>query len=261
MNLRIHRLAAPLLATLLFLPFIPMGLWTIANKWQFPNFWPQELGLRGWRLFIQNGGYSAIFNSFVIGALVVAVVVPLSFMAAAALSQAESIVTKILSGILFLPVFLPPFVLVMGVTTGSVEINLSAKVGVILTLSVLALPYSTFILRSALLNYGSRWEEEGKLLGAKNRHLIFMIRIPMLRNAILAAALVAFLIGWSDYIVTLTVGGGQVLTLPILIGSSVSAPGNDAALAAMSVASIGLPVLLIFVIRALTSKWKIGDAK
>lgn len=238
------RSVSVLLALFLLLPITPLVFWSFANKWQFPHAFPQKFGFCGWASFFTNGGVAAVGQSMLIGWLTVALVVPLSFSAARIITNSRNWYIRIFEAILFLPVFLPPFVLVMGVTTGSIVVGASPLLAVVATISVLAMPYSVFVLRSAFINYGMGWEEEGKLLGAKNWAIIFRIRIRMLQKPILAAALIAFLIGWSDYIVTLTVGGGQILSLPLLIGSAASAPGNDSTLATMSLVSIFLPVIL-----------------
>jgi len=240
------------LTAILLLPLAPLGIWSFANRWQYPQSFPQAVGLEGWGNFFSTGGVSAIAHSMLIGFFVSVVVVPLSFIAAQVITQSRGRTIRVAEGILFLPVFLPPFVLVMGVTTGSIAINIPAEMAVVATLSVLAMPYATFIFRSAFLNYGTAWEEEGELLGANNLQLLIKVRLPMLHNSILAAALIAFLIGWSDYIVTLIVGGGQILTLPLLIGASSSQPGNDSALAVMSIFSIAIPVLVVGVLHVIT---------
>ena len=242
------------LIILLIAPFIPIAFWSFANRWQYPHPLPQILGIQGWRNFLATDGVAATINSVTIGLVVTALALPLSFMATWVLSHLRGWSLRILQSILFLPAFIPPFVLVMGVTTGSITIHLPPEIAVIITLTVLALPYTTYIFRSAILNYGVIWEEEGKLLGANETQLLMRIRIPMLRNAILAASLAAFLIGWSDYIVTLTVGAGQILSLPLLLGSSASGPGSDSSVAVMSIVSILIPVLLAASIRVTAKK-------
>lgn len=250
----IQKYSTLFLAAVLLLPLVPITLWSFANKWHYPQTWPQILGVQGWRNFFLTGGAAAVTHSILIGVLVAVVVIPSSFMAARVITQLQGWPIRVFEGILFLPVFLPPFVLVMGVTTGSIAINMPAGMAVVATLSVLAMPYATFIFRSAFLSYGSAWEEEGELLGANGIQVLIRVRIPMLHNSVLAASLIAFLIGWSDYIVTLTVGGGQILSLPLLIGSSASAPGNDSALAAMSLVSIAIPVLIAGTVRVITKR-------
>lgn len=233
-----------LLVLLLLLPITPLIVWSFADRWQFPHAFPQAFGFKGWVNFFTNGGIAALGQSILIGILVTAVVLPLSFGAARIITSTSNWFIRIFEAILFLPVFLPPFVLVMGVTTGSITLGVSPLLAVVATISVLAMPYSVFVLRSALLNYGPGWEEEGKLLGAQGWAIHFHIRMRLLQKPILAASLIAFLIGWSDYIVTLTVGGGQVLSLPLLIGAAASAPGNDSALATMSLISIFMPIVV-----------------
>lgn len=243
-----------LLVLVLITPLLPIAFWSIANRWQYPHPWPQVLGAQGGRNFFSTGGIAAITNSVIIGLAVTLAAVPLSFMASWALHHYQGWTLKIFEVILFLPLFIPPFVLVMGVTTGSITFNLPLGIAVIVTLTVLALPYTAYIFRSALINYGSAWEEEGKLLGANETQLFIHIRIPMLRNAFLAASLVAFLVGWSDYIVTLTIGGGQLLSLPLFLGASASGPGNDSLVAVMSFVSILIPVLIAASIRVMANK-------
>ncbi len=243
-----------LLALILILPITPLIFWSFANRWQFPHALPQVFGFNGWFSFFTNGGVAAVGQSLLIGFLTMVLVVPLSFGAAHVVTNSKRWYIRIFEGILFLPVFLPPFVLVMGVATGSIIVGASPLLTVIGTISALAMPYSLFVLRSAFINYGKSWEEEGKLLGARGWVILLRIRIRMLKKPILAASLIAFLIGWSDYIVTLTVGGGQVLSLPLLIGSAASAPGNDSTLATMSLISIFLPVMLAKAVQLAVNK-------
>lgn len=249
-----QRSVTVLLVLTLALPITPLVFWSFANKWQFPHAFPQAFGFNGWASFFMSGGVAAVGQSMLIGFLTMALVVPLSFSAAQIITNSRRWYIRIFEAILFVPVFLPPFVLVMGVTTGSIIVGASPLLAVVGTISVLAMPYSIFVFRSAFISYGKGWEEEGKLLGAQGWAILFRIRIRMLQKPILAASLIAFLIGWSDYIVTLTVGGGQVLSLPLLIGSAASAPGNDSTLATMSLISIFLPVILAKAAQSALSK-------
>ena len=79
-------------------------------------------------------------------------------------------------------------------------------------------------------------EDEARTLGADPRSVLLHVRIPLLARPLSAAALLAFLVGWSDYIVTLLVGGGQVVSVPlkapVRIGWLVLGFPIDAALAA-----------------------------
>ena len=75
--------------------------------------------------------------------------------------------------------------------------------------------------------------------------------LPAVRGSILVAALLAFLVGWSDYVVTLLVGGGQLVTGPVLLGAAASGSGNDSMVAAMAMATLLPPVVLVTLAGAL----------
>ena len=60
----------------------------------------------------------------------------------------------------------------------------------------------------------------------------------------MVAALFAFLISWSQYLLTLLIGGGQVITLPMLLFSAASG-GNPSLVAILSLVFVAPPVLVI----------------
>jgi putative spermidine/putrescine transport system permease protein len=117
--------------------------------------------------------------------------------------------------------------------------------GVVLVLVVTALPYTAFMFRSALSGYEYRFEEAARSLGASARQAVLHVRLPLLARAAARAAFLAFLVGWGDYIATLLVGGGQLRTLPLILGSAASATGNEQLTAALSLAVIIPPLVLL----------------
>ncbi|OMQ16474.1 hypothetical protein A7K94_0202345 [Modestobacter sp. VKM Ac-2676] len=71
------------------------------------------------------------------------------------------------------------------------------------------------------------------------------VQVPLLAPALAATAFLAFLVGWSDYVVTLLVGGGRLVTVPLLVASAASAVGNEAQVAALSLLAVLPPVGLL----------------
>jgi putative spermidine/putrescine transport system permease protein len=65
------------------------------------------------------------------------------------------------------------------------------------------------------------------------------------RPGLAVAALFVFLISWSEYILTLLVGGGTVRTLPLLLFAAVGSADLTAA-AALSLVIVGPPVVLVW---------------
>ena len=99
------------------------------------------------------------------------------------------------------------------------------------------------------------YEEEARLLGARRTQLWRRVQLPLLAPALARAGFLAFLVAWSDYLVTLIVGGGEVVTLPLVVASAASGLGNDAAVAVLSLGAVVPPVLLLAAIAGLGRRW------
>ena len=92
------------------------------------------------------------------------------------------------------------------------------------------------------------------MLGAGPWQRLRHVTLPAVRPALVVSALFAFLISWSEYILTLLIGGGTVRTLPLLLFAAIGSSDLTAA-AALSLV-IGLPPLVLV---ALTARHLTGD--
>jgi putative spermidine/putrescine transport system permease protein len=241
-----HKLQSRLLGSALLLPLIPIGLWLFANRWPYPRIFPSVFGLTGWQIFQQFGGLSAIVISLAISFFVALLAVPIALVVVFYLGADRQNSHPFLELILFSPVFIPPFVLVMGVSVASITLGIPEFLATVLTLTTLALPYAIYVIRAGYRNYDSRWDDIGQLLGLNSRLTVFRVRLPILFKPISAATLMALL---SDYIVTVIVGGGRVNSLPMLLAGLATSAGNDSALSMIAAVGIAIPVLLLLVIK------------
>ncbi|MEI2691740.1 MAG: ABC transporter permease subunit [Anaerolineae bacterium] len=55
------------------------------------------------------------------------------------------------------------------------------------------------------------------MLGAGPWRIFWHVTLPAIFPGVVVAALFAFLISWSQYLLTLLIGGGSVITLPVLL--------------------------------------------
>ena len=234
---------AIILGILFLLPMVPIGLWVFANHWTFPARLPQEWGVRSIAQFLSEGGVASFVNSLFIAVAVSLIAVPLSSLAASSLAGSKKGLARLIEAVLLFPAVIPPFVLVMGLSPWMIRFGVPSQLGVVITLVVLALPYSTFIMRSAYVRYDPRWEDEAQLLGATRLGVIRRVRLRIMTRPLATAAMLAFLVGWTDYLVTLVIGGGQIITLPMLAASASSAPGNESVLGIIAIISIALPLI------------------
>ncbi|MGB7363228.1 MAG: ABC transporter permease subunit [Rhodococcus sp. (in: high G+C Gram-positive bacteria)] len=230
------------------LPLVPLCLWVFANRWSYPAVLPQQWGGNGVRDAVGAGAVRAFVTSTGLALAVSAVATPCGAFAARALASGKVHLPGAVAAVLFAPVALPPFAVALGLDVVVLRAGIPGTIAVVLLLAVAAIPYTTYIMRVAFGAYDHGYEEEARTLGASPRFIFRRIQLPLLAPALSAAAFLAFLVGWSDYVVTLLVGGGRLITVPILVASLAAGTGNDAVVAAVSMAAVIPPLVLLVVL-------------
>ncbi|MGB7424865.1 MAG: ABC transporter permease subunit, partial [Ornithinimicrobium sp.] len=225
--------------------------WAFADRWSFPAVLPQQWGLRGWDEAGEAGVISALGRSILLGSVVAVLAVTLGAAAGRALAWGRSRWNGPLALSLLAPVALPPFALAMGLDVLLLRLQVPSLVALVGLLTVFALPYTTYTMRAAYTALDRGLEEQARLLGAGPAVAFFRVTVPALAPAIAAAAFLAFLVGWSDYVVTVVISGGQFATVPLLIGSAASRTGNEPALAVLSLLSLSIPLATLLLAAAL----------
>lgn len=249
---RVIRLALTALLLAWFaLPFLPLVLWSFADEWSFPSALPTAWGVRGVEAALGFGLLPGFVRSVLLGLVVAAIATPLGALAARALTFGTVPFPRTVSALLLAPIALPPFAAVLGVNVLLLRAYIPPVIGVVLVLVVMALPYTAFVMRAAYGAYDLSYEEEARLLGATPSQVLRHVHLPMIAPALARAAFLAFLVAWSDYIVTVIVGGGELVTLPLIVAGAAAGLGNDAAVAVMSLGAVIPPVLLLVAVLTL----------
>ncbi len=260
--MRSRALAAAAVTVLMIwfaVPLTPVLLWAFADRWSFPSVLPDAWGLRGWREAGDAGVLGALARSTVLGVIVAILAVALGAAAGRALAWAPSRWNSLLALTLLAPVALPPFALAMGLDVLLLRLRVPPLVALVALLTVFALPYTTYTMRAAYTALDRGLEDQARLLGATPAQAFVRVTLPALAPAVAAAAFLAFLIGWSDYVVTVVISGGQFTTLPLLIGSAASRTGNESLLAALSLLSLALPLATLLLAGAITRRRDTGS--
>ncbi len=103
------------------------------------------------------------------------------------------------------------------------------------------------IISSYWANQSPRLEEAARVLGANRWRVWWEVRLPMLRPAILAAALLVFIFTFTSFGVVLILGGPRYATLEVEIYRQATALFNLKIAAALSIVQIGFMFLLMLV--------------
>lgn len=252
-------LTAAVLAFWFVLPLFPLALWTFADRWSYPTPLPQQWGSANAESALAQGAGPAFIRSLGLGLLVSFVATPLGVLAARSLAFHPTRWSTLVGALLFAPLALPAFVAVFGLNVVLIRLQVPSYAAVILVLTAYALPYTTYVMRLAYGGHDIGFEEEARTLGAGPLQVFLRVHLPLIAPALARAAFLAFLVGWSDYLVTLLIGGGSLVTVPLLVASAASGTGNDGVVAVLSVVALVPPLALLLVL-GLTGRRRGGRA-
>jgi putative spermidine/putrescine transport system permease protein len=235
-----------LLYLILAAPLLLFILYAFSTRWFFPQPFPSEWTNSAFLRTINDGRVlDGLGDSLKIGALVSLLSLLLGFPAARVLGLRHFRGRRLAWLALFLPTIVPPLAIGMGLNILFLQTGLAGSLaGVVLAHLIPTLPYVIFTLSSAYARYDENYEFQALVLGASQMRTFFMVALPLIKPSLVVAALFAFLISWSQYLLTLLIGSGRIITLPILLFSAASG-GNPVTIAALSLIFVTPPVLVI----------------
>ena len=249
----------PLLLLLLFtvcVPFLPLLLWSFSEQWFYPAILPQKFGLRAWHYIFSTTGeqiLNSLTASFSVAFATSVISLIFGIPAGRALGLYSFPGKKFISLILLLPIVVPPLSTSMGLHFWFLQLNLTETfIGVVLIHLTFCLPYTIFVIWGVFTDFNTDFEAQARSLGASPIQTLLRVTLPMILPGITVAALFSFLLSWSQYLCTLIIGGGKILTLPILLFSLMGA-GDRPIASAVSLVFI-IPVIVVL----LTSAHNLG---
>lgn len=244
------RIAAYSLRFILYIVLVaPIFLfiaYAFSTRWFFPQPFPVEwTTITFLRAINDSRTLSSMAQGIWIALLVSGLSLLLALPAARVLGLRKFRGRQLAWLLLFLPTVIPPLAIGMGLNILFLRIGLAGTIaGVALAHIIPTLPYTIFTLSSAFARFDENYEFQALALGASPWHIFFKVTLRMMAPSLVVATLFAFLISWSQYLLTLLIGGGQVITLPILLFSAASG-GNPSTIAVLSLLFIAPPVMVI----------------
>jgi putative spermidine/putrescine transport system permease protein len=228
------------------LPFIQLTLWSVSHQWFYPHLWPNQWGVRAWSYVVDIAGIrilQAIGQSTAVAAVTAVIALAIGYPAGRALGLYDFRGKDLISVVLTLPVIVPPLCVAMGLQLWFIRLGISETfVGVVLVHLTFCLPYTVFVMWGVFSNYNPDFESQARSLGASAVTVIGRVMLPLTFPGIVVAGLFAFLLSWSQYLATLIIGGGKIITLPVLLFALIGS-GDRPVSAAVSLVFVA-PALL-----------------
>jgi len=205
---------------LIMVPLLTIVVWVFTERWAWPNLIPQIFSTRAVEaVFRDSKELAQLFFSSVLISLVVAFFsVVIGTMTARALECYEFPGKKVFSFISLLPFLVPATVFAMGIQVKFIQAGLSGTiVGVIIVHLICSLPYAVTLLQDGTRAMGTRLEEQARVLGAGPWTAFMKVTLPNLFPVMLSAFSMAYIVSFSQYFLTLMIGGGSVKTFSIVM--------------------------------------------
>jgi putative spermidine/putrescine transport system permease protein len=240
----------------LLLPFVPLIVWSFSHRWYFPAVAPTEWSLRAWRYVFSPStqALTALGYSFTIAALTTLLSMVVGIPAGRAMGLHRFRGKTLVRFLILAPTLVPPLAVAMGIHILFIRYGLANTLGgVVLVHLIPVTPYMVLVMSSVFANFNPEYEQQARSLGATSRQVFFYITLPAILPGILVGSLFAFIISWSEYLLTVLIGGGQVITLPLLLFSFANS-GDQPITAALSLIFVGPAVIFL----ALTSRYLTG---
>lgn len=220
---RVGRAAALLLgifAASILLPAAALVLWVFTERWAWPSLFPQVYSDRAiMEILGRRKELLGVIGSSMLISLAVAVLsTVIGLMTARALALYSFFGRKWCSFLTILPLMVPSTVFAMGIQVTFIRMGLNNTVwGVILAHLIYSLPYSAALLMDGVRGVGTSMEEQAIVLGAGPFRAFMLTTLPMLTPLLLSAASMSYVVSFSQYFLTLLLGGGRVKTFAVVM--------------------------------------------
>ena len=214
----------------LVLPLIPLAIWSFARGWFFPDILPRVWTLDAWDYAMSDtsGVLDSLWLTIGISLAATALSILIGVPAGRALGMYKFRGKEVVEMMILAPMIVPGIAVALGIHSVFIWLGLTNTVqGVILVHLIPTLPYMTLVMAGIFSNYDPAFETQARCLGASPLKTFWYVTLPAILPGIIVGGLFAFLVSWSQYILTLLIGGGRVVTLPLLLFNFATSGRND----------------------------------
>lgn len=235
-----------ILFSILF-PMIILLLWIFVGRWPWPNILPESYSLRAIvEVFSPHARiFSTLFSNVLLSLSVALLSAIIATMTARALVFYDFFGKELIKFLSIAPILVPITVFAMGVHVIFIKMSLSNTVlGVIIVHLIYTLPYSISIMRDLTESIGKQMELQAYVLGVSPLKSFLHITLPLLAPGIVASITMAYISSFSQYFITLFIGGGKVKSFNVLMVPFISK--GDRALSSAYALIFVISTLLVF---------------
>jgi putative thiamine transport system permease protein len=199
-----------LLAILFSATFVVTIIWSVAQRWRFPDLVPSAVTLRFWRN--EWTSILTVINDSVTLALIAATIA--LFFALIAHEYRLHYRLTLPRYLIAIPMLVPQLSLLFGMQVGTLYLAAdNYYLWVVWSHIFFAFPYVYLALDGPWSSFNQSYYLTALSLGKKPLRAWMAVKLPMLANAILFAWAIGASVSLAQYLPTLMLGGGRISTL------------------------------------------------
>ncbi|GAB4387062.1 ABC transporter permease [Albidovulum sp.] len=188
-------------------------LWSVAWRWPFPAALPESWSLLAWARPGAGWGAAAAETALVgVAATALALALAIAWLEGedrAGLGRA-----RWAEGLIYMPLLVPQVAFLYGLSVSFLTLGLApGRLPVIWGHVLFVFPYVMIALSDPWRALDARLVRAAAALGAGPARRFWAVKLPLLLGPILTAAAIGFAVSVAQYLPTLFLGGGRVVTL------------------------------------------------
>ncbi len=195
-----------------------LGLWSVSGTWHYPDVLPRRWTVQPW---LQAGSdlIKSVSTTLFLGLSVslVAAVVVVAMLQEGARTRGQPVLGHggaWMSALVFLPLLVPQVAFLFGLQVLFLQAGLDGSWwAVAVSHLVFVLPYVILSLSGPWAALDPRYRQLALSLGASEAKVFWRIRLPLMLPALATAVALGLAVSVSQYLPTLLVGGGRVVTV------------------------------------------------
>jgi putative thiamine transport system permease protein len=219
-----------------------LALWSVAGAWTFPEALPETLSSKTWARSAPDLVHAAAMTlGLALASTAAALALTLGCLEAEARFGLRQGAWAL--WLLWLPLIVPQVAFLPGLQVLFLRAGLTEGAAVVTAAHlVFVLPYVFLSLAPPWRAWDRRVGLAGTVLGASADRVFWRLRLPMLLRPILMAAAVGMAVSIGQYLPTLLIGGGRIITLTTE-AVALSSGGNRRIIGTYAVLQLILPTL------------------
>ena len=242
-----RRIIVALMLLVLLAPLVPLLLWSLAWRWDFPSLLPQ-FDLWAWGELAGDKLRSATFSSLKLSVTVMILALLLSTPAAKALGCRSFKGKGLIRMLLLIPTFIPQISVVFGMQSVFRRLGVYSTVpGVVLAQLFFQVPYLTLLLSAVFGSHVADLERQARCLGIGPLKTWRTVLLPAVLPGMTVSAVFSFIGSWSNYLLTAVIGPPSLKTLPVMLFPMMSSGNNSYPLIAVFTLVYVAPVFVFLI--------------